>query len=490
MTQTNNEELKLKQELLDVLEKKEQYLKYNKFEMLFPDEGSFKRDLYPNHLKFMAAGAKFNQRAIIAANRTGKTLMGAYELTCHLTGLYPKWWEGRRFKRPIEAWAASIRNEDTKNILQKELLGDLIDFGTGLIPKHLLGKSIKKPGVAEAIETQYVAHVSGGWSRVDFKAYEQGRDAFQGTKKQVIWLDEEPRDASIYSECLTRTADKHEPGMIYCTFTPLMGLSDVVLSFLPGGKFPPDGVSKENPHKFVTRVEWEDVPHLDEGWKQAAMQSYSRHELAARTQGIPHLGSGAIYPFLETEVGCEPKQLQPWWPRAYALDVGWNRTAALWAAKDPDSGIVYIYSEHYMGEVSPAIHASAIKARGDWIEGVIDPASRTASQSDGRTLLDLYEREGLLLQMADHSVEAGILKTYQMLETGQIKIFNNLANFWGEYRVYHRDEKGRIVKKNDHLMDALRYLVLSGLDYLTIQPDVDFREDRHGPYGADAYTGY
>ena len=148
---SKTEEAKL--ELAALLEEKKKRLQYNKIETIFPDNGPYRRELYPKHIKFMAAGSKYRQRAIIAANRTGKTLMGAYEMACHLTGRYPDWWEGKRFEDPISAWAASIRNSDTKDIIQKELLGSAIDFGSGMIPKECIIKTVRKPGVADAIET-------------------------------------------------------------------------------------------------------------------------------------------------------------------------------------------------------------------------------------------------------------------------------------------------------------------------------------------------
>ncbi len=491
MTQNNEEEQKLKLELLETLEAKEHHLLYNKIDTIFPDEGMFCRALYPKHIAYMTAGKKHNQRAIIAGNRTGKTLMGGCEMTYHLTGIYPHWWQGRVFANPIEAWAASVSNEATKNVMQKVLLGDSMSPGTGLIPGHLIGKEVKKPGVAEAVETVYVKHTSGRYSRIDFKSYEQGRAAFQGTKKQFIWLDEEPSDYSIYSECLARTMDKFEPGMISCTFTPLSGLSDVVLSFLVGGRFPEGGVNPDTPYKYVGSVTWDDIPHLSEEQKAEQLATYPKHEQAARTQGIPSLGSGAIFPFLERDIVVRPFKLEPWWPRVYGLDVGWNRTAAVWVAQDPDTKIYYIYSEHYLGEVSPAIHASGIKNRGDWIEGVIDPASRTASQSDGKCLLDLYEREGLMLQLANNAVEAGIYKMYQMFESGTLKVFSNLNNWLAEFRTYQRDLKGKIIKKNDHLMDATRYTILSGLDYMTTEPDPDKEQNDSSRLGSgDPFTGY
>lgn len=488
----SNKEL-LQEELLALLEAKVSEARYNRISTLFPDSGPFRRELYPKHIQFMNAGAKYSERGFIAANRTGKTVCGAYEMACHLTGQYPEWWNGRRFINPISAWAVGVSNQATKEIQQFELIGDINDIGTGTIPKNCIAKITKKPGVADAIETVYVKHTSGGMSQCTFKSYEQGRESFQGTKKQVIWLDEEPKDKNIYSECLTRTMDKYNPGIIYCTFTPLFGLSDVVLDFLPDGKHPENGVNPKKPQKFVTQVSWEEVPHLDEAQKQAILASYSSHERAARSKGVPSLGAGAIYPYIEEEISCAPFAIPPWWPRAYGLDVGWNRTAAVWGALDPDSNVVYLYSEHYQGEAHPAVHASAIKARGDWISGAIDPASQGVSQADGKALINLYLNEGLNLSIANNSTESGLIKISQMLASGQLKVFSTLTNWFGEFRTYRRDENGKIVKKNDHLMDATRYFAMTGMEMLSTNPDNDDFNDDKGVVsgnGRNEITGY
>lgn len=461
-------------ELAQLLEEKARRLRYNRFETLFPETGPYRAELYPKHIAFMNASKDYSQRAFIGANRSGKTLTGAFEMTCHLTGIYRKNWKGRRFVDPIEAWAASLTNEMTKNVMQKELLGDPMDLGSGIIPKDLIVKIVKKPGVADAVETCYIKHISGRLSRLDFKAYEQGRIAFQGTKKQVIWLDEEPTDPNIYSECLTRTMDFDNPGIIYCTFTPLFGLSDVVLSFMPDGQLPDNGVDSNNPYKYVTQVSWEEVPHLSEKQKTEMMASYSDYERNARTRGIPSLGSGVIYPYFEEDYVVPPFEPPSWFKKAYGMDVGWDRTAVVWGAYNPADGCVTLYSEHYMGQEKPMVHAHAIKSRGRWIAGAIDPrGADNRSQIDGTRLLDLYQEEGLILHLADNSVESGIYKVSQMLASGRLKICSNLVNLLKEIRTYRRDEKGKIVKKNDHLMDAMRYLIVSGLDYADSEPDPD-----------------
>lgn len=166
----------------------------------------------------------------MAANRVGKTEgVGAYELTVHLTGKYPDWWEGRRFDGPITAWAAGDTSQTTRDILQEKLLGPRHDQGIGMIPADSIVRVTAKPGVPDAVETITIRHISGGQSELTLKNYEQGRSSFQGTGRHVIWLDEEC-DMGIYTECLLRTMTTD--GLVMCTFTPLLGMSEVVRYFL------------------------------------------------------------------------------------------------------------------------------------------------------------------------------------------------------------------------------------------------------------------
>ena len=107
-------------------------------------------------------------------------------------------------------------------------------------------------------------------------------------------------------------------------------------------------------------------------------------------------------------------------------------------------------------------------------------------------MFDLYEAEGLHIENATNDVEPGIMRVYQMFETGQLKIMDDLYNTLSEIRVYRRDEKGKIVKKNDHLMDALRY-ICGSLDMFSLPPDEDFYRQTStaiGGAGRDPITGY
>lgn len=440
--------------------------KYNMIESIFPDNGPFWRSFYPKHLQFFQAGKDFKERIFIAANRVGKTMAGGCEVTYHLTGIYPHWWTGKRFNKSIVCWCAGDTGKTTRDIIQNKLLGMPGRHGTGLIPKKHIVRILAKQGISDAIEMIYVAHVAGGESLCVLKSYDQRREAFQGTEVDVIWPDEEPPQ-DIYTEMLLRTMTTN--GIVLTTFTPLMGLSDVVLSFCPGGELI-EGVVKDTRTKHVTVCDWDSVPHLSQKDKDDMYAAIPPFQRDARSKGIPQLGSGAIYQVPESDIIVDDFAIPDYWPRAYGLDIGWNRTAATWGAKNPDTNIWYFFSEYYRAHAEPVVHAQGIKAPGDWIPGVIDPAARGRGQADGNSLADMYNDLGLDLAYANNSREAGIYEMWQLLSSGRLKVFKSLANWRSEYRVYRRDEKGGIVKENDHLMDASRYLVMSGFDIAKIKP--------------------
>lgn len=214
--------------------------------------------------------------------------------------------------------------------------------------------------------------------------------------------------------------------------------------------------------RYLVNAGWNDVPHLDEQTKKELLDSTPEYLRAARARGEPGLGSGAIYTVPLEDIIIDPFRIPDYWPRVYALDVGWNRTAALWGAWDRSTDTLYLYTEHYRGQAEPSVHATAIKARGEWIPGVIDPAARGRSQKDGTQLIETYRQLGLNLVPAENAVEAGIYQVTELLSTGRLKVFRTLQHWQNEYRYYRRDEKGAIVKANDHLLDCLRYIVLSG----------------------------
>ena len=238
------------------------------------------------------------------------------------------------------------------------------------------------------------------------------------------------------------------------------------------------------PQLLVTCT-WDDAPHLDKKAKDELLESFPPHQRDARSKGIPQLGVGAVYPISEDEIVVDDFAIPPHWPRAFALDVGWNRTATVWGALDRNTNVLYVYSEHYRGRTTPKEHADIIKLRGAWIPGVIDPASTGSSQADGQQVFSLYRDEGLNLSFADNDVEAGIFAVWQRMKYGTLKIFRTCINLRQELRLYRRENTGKIHKPHlpanlpegktaaeygDHLCDCVRYLVMSGIERMAIEP--------------------
>ena len=418
---------------------------------------------YAKHMAFMAAGASHRQRLFMAGNRVGKTEgAGGFELALHLTGRYPDWWQGRRFDRPVIAWGAGDTRETTRDILQKKVIGEKAKLAEGLALVHpTLIKHTAAGFITDSFSNVKVRHVSGGLSTLFFKSFDQGREAFQGTEVDVILLDEEP-PLAVYIECLTRTMTNE--GLVMLTFTPLRGMSETVNSFFPDCDIHEGVISG----RHVTMAGWDDAPHLTEQAKEEMLATYPPFMRLARSRGLPQMGVGVIYPVDPENYVTTPHELPDHWKRAFAMDVGWNCTAALWGAWD-DDGKLTVYAEHYARQATPLENSHGITGRGPWIPGVIDPASGGANQKDGSTLLDEYRTLGLDLTPADNSVEAGIMRVWTLLSTGKLVIFTNCVNLLRELRGYIRDERGRVLKENDHACDALRYLCMSGPGVARVQ---------------------
>ena len=214
--------------------------------------------------------------------------------------------------------------------------------------------------------------------------------------------------------------------------------------------------------KKVVQAGWDHAPHLTEAAKAELLASIPAYQREARTKGIPTLGSGAIYPVAESDFVIAPVELASHWRRGFGLDVGYNRTACVWGADDRDSDTLYLYAEHYGGRMDAAENARHIRGKGEWIPGVIDPASRGRGQADGQQLMQNYRDQGLDIEAANNAVEAGIDLVWMRLVSGRLKVFSHLTNWLNEFRKYRRDDSGHVVKSDDHLMDATRYLVVSG----------------------------
>jgi hypothetical protein len=250
------------------------------------------------------------------------------------------------------------------------------------------------------------------------------------------------------------------------TFTPENGMTETVAQFVNDLR---DG-------QALIQAGWDDAPHMTKEVRQQILAALPPHERKMREQGIPQLGSGLVFPIAESDMICEPINIPDHWPRICGLDFGWDHpTAAAWAAWDRDSDIIYIYDTYAMSQEAVPIHASAVKARGQWIPVIWPMDGRQADKGSGKSLTEQYRNEGVNMTREHFtnppqqgqkentggiSVEAGVQEMYTRFMTNRLKIFNNQSKLLEELRMYHRKD-GKIVFKHDDVISAARYAVMS-----------------------------
>lgn len=475
-----------------------EHKKYNLIDSVFPLEGPFSRSAYHRHWEFFKAGKTHRFRVLGGGNGSGKSFTVSTEDAYHMTGEYPEGWEGKVFKKATKGWAVCESGALWRGSMQEALLGKVgEETGTGLLRKDLIIDTKSMPGVPGAIGQILVKHKSGGTSSLTVKTFDMGREKFQAETLDYVIFDEEPPE-EVYVECIMRLRGVEgirEPGICLMAFTPLKGLSDVVLRYLPNGRFPPEGTHPEFPDRYAIPISWDDAPHLTEEDKKTMLAEMPPNERDARTKGIPALGSGRVYPISEDDIVCKPFEIPEYFPRAYGLDFGWNNTAALWMAQDPVTQVKYLYAEYKKGKVQDSEHVFAIKQRGDWMAGAADP-SGGGRRDDGKMRIDYYRSLGLDLHPGHNGIMAGIGQVYNDLTSGMLKVFSNLHMFLDEIRIYRYDAKdpNKVARnQDDHLLDTLRYLLsifemISMSEYELTEKDSfdDYQEHR----GIDPLTGY
>lgn len=422
---------------------------------------------YSKQALFHELGATKRERAMLAGNQLGKTLSASYEMAMHLTGRYPSWWKGRRFAEPIEAWAGGVTSISVRDIIQDKLFGkgwQNLDDGI-ILPEDIVEEPIMARGIPNLMDTIKIKHVSGGTSVLQFKSYEQGREKWQGTKKHVIWLDEEP-PIGIYAEALART--NATGGMLMATFTPLMGMSEVVMGYWQLGPYNGVETDLKNKDKTLILMGIKDVDHYTEEEKLRIINSYPEFEREARSNGVPSLGSGRVFKHSREAISIPAVPfIPPHWPRIAGIDIGWDHpTAVSWLAYDRDTDTIYLYDCYKESEALVSTHASRIRRNGEWIPVAWPMDALQHDKRSGETLQEAYVQEGIKMlpehatrENGSNSVEASLYEMDRRMANGTFKVAAHLTEWFDEFDLYHRKE-GRLVKQKDDLISSTRYAMM------------------------------
>jgi phage terminase large subunit-like protein len=428
-----------------------------------------------HNLKGKGVDGPARVKCALTANQVGKSWAGSFETAIHLTGEYPDWYEGIRFRGPVKWLCAGVTNELTRDICQARLFGDPTDpraLGTGTVPLQAIGRQTRKTGVPDALDMVRVKHKSGRWSVVQFKCYEQGADKFMGIQCDGYWLDEEP-PPDIFSQVKRAGfAKTYSVGLL--TFTAEKGFTEVVT-----------GILEDLPAGYgLVQATWEDAPHMTPELRAQKLADIPAHEREMRSKGAVFAGAGLCFTVSDDAILVDPFKIPAHWRRLIAIDFGFDHPfAAAHLAHNADDDRVYLIGEYYESHALPPTHCAAIRpwTDGGWVPIVWPHDGLQTQKGDGSALIMQYRMHPNLYFLPHHftnppnvadgetegegayHIEPGVIEMATRMETGRFKVFRgHCPKFMQEKRTYHRDSKTRkIVSVLDDMVSATRYGVMS-----------------------------
>ena len=181
---------------------------------------------------------------------------------------------------------------------------------------------------------------------------------------------------------------------------------------------------------------------------------------------------GAVYPEFKDCI-VDPFPIPDNWLRIFGFDKGWtDETCLCCGAIDAKNGVCYIYDEYYVAQKPVTYHARRIK---EMVMGlpmykniVADPSVRNKNDRDGLSYRDyFYNVSGLWLDEGNNAIFDGIERVRDFMYQGKLKIFSSCVNLKQEAQKYEWKKgkdgisKDEPVDKQNHLMDAMRYMVMA-----------------------------
>lgn len=458
----------------DLIERKKAALDYiNTHKMFY-----FKP--YDYQKKFYEAGAHYKQRYLRAANRVGKTYGAAYEMALHLTGLYPDTWKGERVSGNNHVFACiGVTLDSVAKVMQKELFGESdarlkSKLGTGAIPKDCIEIEEGWSSDGQVIRSCKIKHVSGGYNTLMFYG-STSLDALMGLTLKGVWIDEEPpfNSLELYAQAVTRTATTN--GFIILTATPEQGLTPLNVMFED---------NKDN-MLYLQSVSWADCPHITESIAKQLLAGIPTYQHDMRTKGIPVIGSGAVFPYMDEDITINDVIIESHWPVVAGIDFGKlvDPSVITFSAYNPTTEQYYIFDEIYLDEDrSPRAIADAIKSSAyPGITCVLPHDAFGEAPETAANLLRNYginvfiqpfrnptdTKQGLNIFKGSGGhvaeIEPGLTMMRYLFDENKLKVWRGCNQWLKEKRAYfYKPGNGKQERTGaDHCIDSSRYALMS-----------------------------
>lgn len=447
--------------VLNYLKQVENYKRYNKLEFFSPEEWQ---------TKAVTLGASETFRMVSAGNRLGKSYFSTYETAVHATGRYPKGWTGLRYDKPLNIlvmgwdWSQINRPKCTAELL----LGTPDDRGSGWIPKDDIQRMVPKLGMQNTVASVFVKHYDAqgnydGDTRIIFDVYSAGMGTLMGMSIDFALLDEQvPVD--IFSQVKKRLWDTR--GSCLYVATPEHGMDEVIKSF-----WEDDGVH----HSGLVHVTLWDSSLFTTEEKQKMNAEIEPWARGYSIEGIPSAGSGAVFAGILKESILEPNiEIKDDWIRMSAADLGFKDDMAFtFMAKDPSTGIYYLYAEKGFTQTDAIICAQGVKPMQEGFIPMILPTDGDSERGLGATYRSIFEGAGLIVTEAqarnwmidpegkDRTIKSGVMMMRQLMKEGRFFVHPSCAGFLREFNLYSYDKDGKFLDKDNHYCDSVRYCLMA-----------------------------
>lgn len=415
----------------------------------------------PNNEKFLQFHKSTSKvRLILGGRRSGKTTSGIVEVAWAALGVHP-------FldypKPPLKIRICSVDHSTAK----QNILAQLYSW----IPEIFITKWWAEDRILE---------LKNG-TMIDLKSYDQDVEKFESVERHICYMDEEP-SMEIYESNYLRTLSKDINGKLIITCTPLHGMTWLYHKLYANDEAVPPYV--ENWH-----VSTYENPHLDVNAIDAIKKDpVVKDNIEAAIYGKFFSHSGLIYPQFDGTKHIIPPLTSI--PSDMLIVLGIdphdrNPHAVVFCGLRPDSTWVVfdeIYDHCKISDLVAKIKTK-LESRFPPSLAVIDTSANSPQSIAGRSVSeDLLQTYGLYTIAAHKDITAGRLKVAEMLDPGslggkpELYITQNCSHTIRQFRTYMWDDysgrrkdkldpKERPMKKDDHLMDALRYAIMTNVVY-------------------------
>jgi PBSX family phage terminase large subunit len=411
-------------------------------------------------------------KAFFGGNQSGKTTAGVADdlIQACDADILPE--HLRRYKKwqPPFYWRVFTPDLSTTMDLVQEKMKELTPYS------QLYGESWDKAYDKQKRVLRFKNGSTCWWN-----SYDQDLDKLGGITLMRNHYDEEP-PRLVWEESQPRLT-RYNGDEIF-TMTPLKGLS-WTFSDVWGKSGGDDEALDRGEYVFIGEkyasvvVDMDDNPILTEEAKADTLASYDAATRQARKSGRFVHVAGMIYnEFKEDLHTMVAESSRPFENKnvnvVVAIDPGFNRCAVIWGAIRLD-GVIEIFEEIYVenwkiGDVAERIHEANAYHGVEPIYYVIDPHAKDTSKQTGRSDQSEFSDHGIVTVLGQNAVSAGISRVKDKLASGTLKIHKTCPNLIREFKMYRwkeaakrteEDRKDEPIKKDDHALDALRYLIMS-----------------------------